>query len=378
MKKVTKQLGDGKYKAVIKETTAARTVYPNNFFFYTIEAIACSMLGQSQKALDLLKVAEKKFPDSYEVHFQLAKVYDEMEEFDKAEESYKKSYELTPKEYSDARSDCLNDLGSLYWKIGYKQEAIDNWKLALQEYPQNKNAKNNLKRCINVYGEPKAVSEAMDDISHFYDIQMRKYFAVKNISEFSSLEEANKFMLLIKNAWNNTIVQEKEKLETYTPEEKTKWFESIEIDFDAIELKSENKEKKAGIASKPKKKKRGKLSAAQKEQIEFERKFYFLPEDGLTFAILASPFLLHAGLKFDRLDEILREGTEDEEEQELLIWAADIGHFLFESFGAEDDDIAKDFLSEALEIATEIIDEEDALESLEIIIDTFRKFGEDI
>jgi len=166
-------LNDGKYSDVIKEAEKLRKIYSHNFFFFTIASIALSETGKTEEAKKLLLKAENKFPNEYEVHFQLAKVYEECEEYEKAEAAYKKSYEVTPEEYNDARADCLNDLGALYWSLRRKEEAVEQWKLALLEDPNNIKAQNNYRNFTNEYSEPVSVDGLMDDVYHFQNIQVK-------------------------------------------------------------------------------------------------------------------------------------------------------------------------------------------------------------
>ena len=384
LKKIDKLLMKGNFKAVIKEAAAARVRYPNNLFFYTMESIAQSTLGNSEKALKLLQIAENKFPDSYEVHFHLAKVYEDLEDYEKAEASYKKSYDTSPAEYPEERSDCLNDLGVLYWKLLRREEALENWKLALLEYPRNTKAKRNLRHFTNEYNEPKADLPLMDDINHFRNIQLEKYFTANNKNGFSNIEEVNKVLQLIGDAWNKHIVADMERLDTSSAEVKTKWFESIEIDFNGTPMTNEDKSKlfggpesKKGGETTSKKKKR-KMSKEEKELEEFKSKFPFLPEDGFLFITIASPFLVKAGLELERFEEILKEGTDDEDEIEMLLWAYDIGNTLFESVMSDDDEEAKEILNIAFDIAGEILEEEEIKNALEVTLKAIQEFGKEL
>jgi len=229
--KINKLLMDGNYKKVIEETEKAIIKYPGNRFFYIMKSIAHSQINQKEEALMTLKQAEEKFPTDYEIPFQLAKIFEDYRDYPNAEIHYRKSYDLTPKKYKDARSDCLNDLGALFWELNLRDTALEYWELAIKEYPKNKKAKDNLKNCTNKYGEPVSANKLFDDMYHFQIIQTQKYFKIKNKTEFSSEEEANKIIRIINETWNKHIAPEKDKLDTIPVDEITKWFKSFDLNF---------------------------------------------------------------------------------------------------------------------------------------------------
>jgi tetratricopeptide (TPR) repeat protein len=225
----------GNYKKVIEETEKAIIKYPGNSFFYIMKSIAHSQIGQKDEALKTLKQAEEKFPPDYEILFQLAKIYEDLRDYPNAEKYYRKSYDLTPKKFKDARSDCLNDLGALNWGFNFRDVALVYWRLAIKEYPKNIKAKENLKNCSNKYGEPASPNKLFDDIYHFQKIQTRKYFEVKDKIEFSSPDEVNQVIGIINDTWNNKIAPEKDKLDTLSVDEINKLFESFDLNFSNLE-----------------------------------------------------------------------------------------------------------------------------------------------
>jgi len=391
LKHLQKLLNNHKFLQVIQEGRKARNKYPRIFFFYTIPSIAYSLTNRLEDAFQLLKEAEQNFPDSSEVMYQLAKIHEDIMEYDEAEKYYKKSYEGTPADHNDARSECLNDLGALYWKMHRKDEALESWKLALMEDPKNIMAQNNLRDFTNEYGEPSAVAPIMDDMFHFQNIQMVRYFHSKNLTEFQSMEEADKIMRLISDAWNRNIVPEKKKLDSSIAYEKTKWFESIEINFDDEPMTDEEKSKlfksshhktSDKLLSKKKKKYQplGK-KILSKEEIEIEelrQKFPYLPDNGLFAVTIAYPFLMFAGMNIKRYKKILLKGTDEEEEQDMLLWAYDIGITLFESFFEEDGEDAEDLVNEALEIAAEHLDGDEIEKAFEITMKAIQDLGKEL
>ena len=354
---VQKLLIDGKYQKVIKETESARKIYPNNFFFFTIGSIALSETGKTEEAKKLLLKAKKKFPNENEVFYQLAKVYEDCAEYEKAEKAYINSYEATPEKYNVARSDCLNDLGALYWTLNRREEALEQWKLALLENPDNIKAQDNYKKFTNEYGKPASQNGLMDDLHHFQNIQLDKYFQNQNIKSFRSMPEAQNFANMISSFWNNEIVPHKNKLDTLSAVEKTKWFNSIDIDFnyeEPVENSGETEDDSMEIIP--------------DELIEkLDETFPYLPRGGALLLPIASAALKAIGYKKNRIAEIM-EGAEVSEAEEYYInWAIDIVAAVGAAGAEKDSKTQTKMLKIALDIAMEELDEQEALYVIKII-----------
>jgi hypothetical protein len=106
----------------------------------------------------------------------------------------------------------------------------------------------------------------------------------------------------------------------------------------------------------------------KKEWEEINNRFYFLPEGGIAAAVLAYPFALYAGLEAKRFGEILDGSEPDFEEIELIIWSCDIGLNLTSAATTKDLLDKTDTLNEAMEIAAEYLDQEEARKALDLTI----------
>lgn len=274
------------------------------------------MIGDNDTALNILKTAENNFPESCEVLYQLAKVYEDRDDLDNAKKYYMKSYELTPLEYNDERSNCMNDLGIVCWEMAQENDAVEYWKLALLNDPKNKNAKMNLKYFTDVDGKPITQFE-VKNFNIFYEIQKEKYLKSKNQDDFLSKEDYRKVFELIENAWNKKIKSRINELKSLSEEEKIKLYSEIKIHFD--------KKKSSKISSK-----------IQNDLDDLNLRFPFLPENGIMIALLAASFLNHVGIDADRLEEIFFNGDYNDEEEEMLMWAYYIGIKLLDSVLSDD------------------------------------------
>lgn len=354
-------LADGKYQKVIKETASARRMYPDNSSFFIVGSIALSETGKTEEAKTLLLKAEKKFPNECEVYYQLALVYEDCEEYEKAEEAYKKTYEVIPEKYSDLRSDCLNDLGTLYWSLNRKEEALEQWKLALMENPDNINAQNNYRDFTNECGEPVSVSSLMDDVHHFQNVQIDKYLKNQNIASFRSMEEAQNILDLIVNTWNNEVIPDKRKLDKLSAVEKTKWFNSIDTDFNYEEPVENYDETENEF-----------MEIIPDELIEeLDETFPYLPSGSALLLPVASVILKVIGYKEDRISEIIDGAGVSEAEEYFINWAIDIVVTIGAACDEKDSKKKTKALNDAFDIAMEELDEQDAIYVIEIIKEIF-------
>lgn len=305
---------NGKYDQIIKSGDKYIRKFPGQSFFYTILSISYSQLGEFEKALEILRRAEKNFPEDYEVLFQLAKVNEDLEKFDEALDYYDRSVKCTPSEYKDAISDCLNDMGALKYRLGFKEEAIEYWERSLEADPSNEKARSN----INYFD--KGISTVNSDYVFyqykvFEEIQTNKYYSEKGISKFKNKAWKKKFLLAVENAWIRKVMPDMNLMEEYDDEELEEWYESIEIE-DPEEVKKPDSP----------------MPELDKDTMELLNKtFSFLPEDGIVTAIAAGPALNMEGIDDETIAKMIKGVRKiSGKDKEVLIWAYDIGKILIE------------------------------------------------
>jgi len=162
--------------------------------YYTDLSICYSQTNKPKEALKILAKAETLFPENADVYYYLGSNYFDLENYEEAEECFLKSLELSPADKRIERSECLNNLGVLYWKDFKREEALDCWKGAVKENPFNSKAQENIKDYSNEYGEPKAANRLFDDAYHFQNIQQKKYLELKAKTDFDNIGEAKQWM----------------------------------------------------------------------------------------------------------------------------------------------------------------------------------------
>ena len=342
---ISKLIKRRKYKETLTRTQNNRAIYPNNYFFYTFESLAYEGLKDYKKALNILEVAEVKFPNQFNIFYQLGVIHNELGNFDKALKLIEKSFTLTPTDLTEERSECYNEFGVIYWAMEQKDKAIENWKLAVMENPKNIAAQNNLRDFSNEFDEPAAVTEGMNDVHHFQNIQLKKYLKLSGKKELSSLKEGERVIQLIIEKWNNDIVPQKNKLDTYTAKEKTKWFNSVEIDFskDLTNLYQQEFD--------------------SEELDEYENEFYSiydgLSEEEILMLPFTHPLLIAMDMSPKRIDALFMKETEPTDyEVDVLDWALTIVGDLFETLLTKDNELKEELLDEAFAMATAELDDD--------------------
>lgn len=356
--KLNELLLNKNYKEVIKRVKKDIKKYPDNYFFYIVAAISHSMENEYDEALKLLLEAKDKFSNNNEIYFQLGKIYQDLRDFENAIKSFEESYELTEENDEVLRSECLNEIGVVYWDMGRKDEALEQWKLALMENPKNIEAYNNVRELTNEYDEPVAVSPIMDDIFHFQKLQIDKYLKFASKREIDDGSEMQNVIGLIMETWNEVVTHEQEKLDSLSTKEKTDWFNSIDIDF------SKEPDYQFPLLN----------------DDQFDNEYYdmltiydTLDEEDILFVPFTFPFLLALGIPQNRLDHLFSSVVEPTDyEIDMMDWALAIVDILLDmEFEGTKADEKKEGIKIAIEIAKHNLDEDSAekavLESLEII-----------
>lgn len=373
IKAIQKQLAKRKYSEVIKASLNAKNKFPKNYFFYEMASIAYLELDQPKNAIKLLMESEKYIPNNGDIKFHLAKAYEQMKDYSKAEECYRSALDSADYNDPEFRSDTLNDLGALLINMGRNDEALECWKSALMENPKNVNAQNNIRIFTNRSKKPAEPYNLFDDLHNFQSIQTAKYLKDKNSIAFVNKEELEFCINKIMNAWNTFIAPNKQKLDSLSAEQKSEWFRSVEILFDNDQVAPKNEKKKSIKKTNPIKaqNKTNDLQDASWDVIN--KKFSFLPEEGLLMVMYGSAALLAAGMPGDRFLEILDTGDYDEEEEELMYWAFEIAVIVMQSLIAKNQKEKFTFLKEAKDIAEEFIEIEEVDYVISLIQATLKK-----
>jgi tetratricopeptide (TPR) repeat protein len=347
-----------------------------------------------QKALKLLKELDREFPEDEEVILLLAECYHLVDDADNMRRTLLDAMKLWPDwfELPQALADYLleddlpeeaeiyfrqalsNDprisnadlsfvhtgLGAALWGQHKRDDALDAWKHALELDPDNEEADELLALHTNEYNEPASPSPMFDDLHHFRNIHMERYYELKGDDVFSSESEANEVVGRIMLAWNEHIAPLGASIDDMPAKQKTKLFESVKIDFPKPHPSSPKK---------PKAKKSDKaddtLHETPGEQRFFrdlEKAFPFIdPEQMALLFTVGIPILDSAGFTAERLFENLHGSPVNEDEKERILWAWDLFDIIVVAERNKGRKKEIELILKAKDIACEVLDEDEAL-----------------
>jgi predicted O-linked N-acetylglucosamine transferase (SPINDLY family) len=111
-------------------------------------AVACKNLGKDADALAAIEQAARYAPDDFEAHYNLGNARYEAEQFDLAEQSFRRAAELNPR-HAETRS----NLGQTLLKLGRTRDAEQQLRAALGLNPDLVVAHNNLGNLLSSWRE---------------------------------------------------------------------------------------------------------------------------------------------------------------------------------------------------------------------------------
>lgn len=205
--------------------------HPDDPDYKMYRALALMALKEYRKANKVLRKTAQAFPGSWEIHNLLGQTYGHLGQWKFAAEAFEEAIEIIPEEITGDMSFLYNCLGDARWEEGRREDAIDAWKKAVEIDPGNDEARQSLDECTNEFGEPKAPSPLFDDMYHFKNIQLERYYALAGSRSMSGGEEAKRVLAIIMNGWNEHCSPRSREIDEMTTQQKTEFFKSIELDF---------------------------------------------------------------------------------------------------------------------------------------------------
>jgi len=209
----------------------------------------------------------------------------------------------------------------------------------------------------------KSIEEIKSDYHLFADIQISKYLSRKNKSAFSDDKEAEFVVEEILNTYNEKIASDHLRLNNLNQASKVSWFNSIEIDFEELnitDLPDDNIPE---------------LDIFTKELISsFDDIFYFLPEGAIIYLLHAGPALEAYGYLLERFNKITEGEEPTEIEEDLLNWAYDLVFEIHLAYFEKNKNKKDDFLANAMIIAEEELDKKTASDVVAKIYVNIKEF----
>jgi tetratricopeptide (TPR) repeat protein len=220
-----------KYNEAANHARALAEENTDDFEFPLLQGVALMHMKKYDKAAKILERAVARFPTAWELHSVLGDARGHLGNFDQAEDEYRKAMAAIPEANRSERADQHCRIAEMMWAQHRRDDALGEWRKALDIHPGCKEAKRSLKEHTNEYGEARGPSAAFDDLYHFTSIHRKRYFAVVGKNEFETVEEAERVQTALMDAWNKHITPHARRLDTMTTAEKTALFESVVVDF---------------------------------------------------------------------------------------------------------------------------------------------------
>jgi predicted O-linked N-acetylglucosamine transferase (SPINDLY family) len=163
-----------KYTEAIKLSETLISDNPNHLIAIKVLGSSLKAIGQVHKAINIQIQATIIAPNDFEVNFNLANTYREIEDFNQAIKYYRKSLEIDDRNYI-----CLNNLG-----LAYKNN--NNFDLAVKTFKKsillNKKYSDPLYNLGNLYSEVGNIVEAESYYKKCINIDPKHYKSLFNLA----------------------------------------------------------------------------------------------------------------------------------------------------------------------------------------------------
>jgi tetratricopeptide (TPR) repeat protein len=322
--------------------------------------------GELEKGIEITRRAVERFPDDIDVLVDHAEILFFNNRFEEAEQVYRRILTIIDPNEKQARSSFLVCLGETLWEQDKQVEALEAWKEALKENPENEEIGSVIALRTSESGGTAEV-KPIDDFSHFYSIAKSKYLKGKGRDSYGSPEEQERVSSLIKKSWEEFSSEKTTQLKKMTAEEKEALFQSVHIDF------SQPAQVPQRNVGKQKKGKKSSLQPTVEERRflqQLDARFGFLPPmGGAKLVLFGFPALLAAGMTPERLREIINGDLPAVDEEDAMEWAYEILEAVLEATYEKGSREEIEAMMDAMAIARERVEEEDAV----YIVQTIRQ-----
>lgn len=204
---------------------------PDDFESYLLLGVALMNHEKYEKARRVFVRALERFPDEWKLRMILGHVYGHQNNWRGAEEAYRRALADSKRATKREKGELHCSVAEALWAQHRRDDALAEWRKALEVDPKCTEAKESLRECTNEYGEPKAPHAHFDDLYHFQRIQTERYFRLVGREEFVSKEEAEAVIGIIMTGWNEFIAPRSRETDEWTAKKKSDFFTSVTLDL---------------------------------------------------------------------------------------------------------------------------------------------------
>jgi tetratricopeptide (TPR) repeat protein len=197
-----------------------RDKFPDDIEPHLLLGIALMRDTKYDKSRRVTLNALTKFPNDWQLHELMGHVLGHLNRLAEAEKHFRLAIENASYTDEEEKAMLYFHLADILWEQSKRDEAIANWKLALEIDPD----------CIVIF----------NDVLHFQNIHLKRYFALVGRDEFRNEDEAKSVIGVTMNGWNQFVAPRARDIDNLTTEERTAFFKSITLDFKDVVLKWKN------------------------------------------------------------------------------------------------------------------------------------------
>lgn len=234
-------LEEGHNKEAAKIARLLRDEFPNDMEVHILLSVALMNDKKYDKSRNVISNALVKFPNDWRLHEIMGHIFMFLNRLTEAEKHYYLAIENALDADQEEKAIIYCHLANSLWEQNKRDDAIDNWKLALEIDPGCIEAEKALEETINEYDEPKAPTSVFDDLYHFQNIHLKRYFSLVGHDEFINDDEAKSVIGVTMNGWNQFVSPRSKDIDKLTTEERTAFFKSITLDFTNAVVKWRNR-----------------------------------------------------------------------------------------------------------------------------------------
>lgn len=190
-------ISNRKYKKALSLLKKAEKIDKNNPEIYTRYSVIYELTRNEEKAREMLKKALEVDPNYARAHYTLGIDYQNQGELIKAGKEFKTAIENYPKYKDPFRNEHLseahNNLGTVYYHLGKNEDAIREWRLAINYDRNNEEAGKNLTEFGNIKNKKQNKESKFDYLIGRFEslFKAKRYVEAVNVLEQAYLINPN-------------------------------------------------------------------------------------------------------------------------------------------------------------------------------------------
>jgi tetratricopeptide (TPR) repeat protein len=222
----------GEHAKALPEAKRLYDAEPLNIAYARLYALCCRVTGRKSKSSSVLRRVYHSVAFDAELAYDFGESLLESQHDQEAIAILSGGLHTLSESDQTLRSRWLTLLGSAFWAVNHRDQAVQSWENALKHDPANKVATHALKEHTNAYGEPKSPTPLFDDMYHFQRLHLKR-FVEEQGQDQSDMSETQLSSAIdrITAAWSRLMDDHFDTFDAMSPAEKSALFASVTIEF---------------------------------------------------------------------------------------------------------------------------------------------------